>query len=75
MPRKATQTEKKNGKTKKDELRLVSKSAVKDLIATSGLRTSHELLERVDGWFRENMNKAIERCKANGRATVRPEDL
>ena len=63
-------------KEAKEAPRLVSKSTVKEVISAAGLRTSGELLEGIDQWFADGILKqAIVRCKANGRATVRLEDL
>jgi len=63
-------------KEKKEAPRLISKSVLKEMFSEAGLRTSGELIEGIDQWFADGVIKqAAARCKANGRATVRLEDL
>lgn len=54
---------------------LVVGSKVKDLVSKEGLRSSGDLTEALSKYIGDKLYKAIERAKANGRQTVRPEDL
>ena len=51
---------------------LVVKNAVKK---ATKLRTSGDFIKALDKFVEETMKKAEVRCKANGRATIRPCDL
>ena len=54
---------------------LVVGSKVKDVIRSSGVRAAGDLVDAVSSSVGGMLKKAIERCKANGRGTVRPQDL
>jgi histone H3/H4 len=54
---------------------LVVGSKVKDLISDKGLRSSGDLIEALSKHIETKLLRAIERAKANGRQTIRPEDL
>ena len=54
---------------------LVVGSKVKDLIKDSDLRTDGDLIEALSGKVEEMLKSAMQRCKENGRSTVRPCDL
>ena len=50
-------------------------SAVKDAIKKAGMMSSGDLPAAASAVLEESMKKAVARAKANGRKTVRPEDL
>lgn len=50
-------------------------SKVKDAIAKAGLRSAGDLPDAFNEMIAHKIEKAIARAKANGRATIRPEDL
>ena len=50
-------------------------SKVREVIKEAGLRSDGDLVEAVSNKVHDLLNKAIERCKANNRSTVRPSDL
>ena len=52
---------------------LVVKSAVRS--ALKGMRASGDFFKALDKHLSEELGKAIARAKANGRKTLRPEDL
>lgn len=54
---------------------LVVASKMKDVIRGAGVRAAGDLSEAVSASVAAMLKKAIERCKANGRGTVRPQDL
>ena len=54
---------------------LVVGSKVKDLIKESDLRTDGDLMEALSAKVAEILKAAMQRCKENGRSTVRPCDL
>lgn len=54
---------------------LAYQSRVKDYIKNKGLRSDGDLPDAVSRKIRQLLNRAAERAKANGRKTVRPEDL
>lgn len=54
---------------------LAVKSAVKDYIASKGMRTSGELFDGLDDLIRHHLDKAIERAKADKRETVQRRHL
>ena len=54
---------------------LVVGSKVKDFIKESDLRTDGDLLEALSDKVEEMLKSAMNRCKENGRSTVRPCDL
>jgi len=63
-------------KKSKEAPRLIVTSALKDLASEAELRVSGELVEGIHQWFADGVLKqAFARCKANGRATLRLEDL
>lgn len=54
--------------------RLVVESKVRELLP-EGIRLSSDALEGLDAVVREIINKAVQRCKANGRKTIIKEDF
>lgn len=54
--------------------RLVVESKVRELLP-EGIRLSSDALEGLDAVIKEIINKAIQRCKANGRKTIMKEDF
>jgi hypothetical protein len=50
-------------------------SKVKEVIREAGLRSDGELVQAVSDKVHDLLGAAIERCKSNGRSTVRPYDL
>lgn len=60
---------------KKSDVRLVVTSAVKDYIKEAGLRSEGGLEDAVSAKVAEMLDMAAERCKENGRQTIRPTDL
>jgi hypothetical protein len=54
---------------------LVVGSKVKELIKGQGVRMAGDLLDSLNGSVSALVKGAVARCKANGRGTVRPQDL
>ncbi len=54
---------------------LVVGSKVKDFIKDAELRSDGDLVEALSGKVEEILKCAMNRCKENGRSTVRPCDL
>lgn len=54
---------------------IVVQSKVKEYISGEEMRTSGELIDALNEKVNGLLDAAIARCKANGRATVKPEDL
>ncbi len=54
---------------------LVVGSKVKDVIRGAGVRAAGDLVDAVSAQVGNMLKTAIGRCKANGRGTVRPQDL
>ena len=54
---------------------LVVGSKVKDFIKEADLRSDGDLIESLSGRVEEILKSAMQRCKENGRSTVRPCDL
>ena len=50
-------------------------SKVKDLLKAQGMMSSGDLADAASKLLEEALKKASARAKANGRKTVRPEDL
>jgi len=50
-------------------------SKLKDLIKKSGMMSSGDLSDACSGMLEDAVKRAVARAKANGRKTVRPEDL
>jgi len=50
-------------------------SRIKDYIKAKGLRSDGDLDAAVNNMIAEKLDKAVQRCKDNGRQTVRPADL
>ena len=50
-------------------------SKVKDAIRKAGLRTSGDALEALNGEVSSVIKRAVDRCKSNGRQTIRPSDF
>lgn len=54
---------------------LVVGSKVKDFIKDAELRSDGDLIESLSAKVEEILKSAMQRCKENGRSTVRPCDL
>ena len=54
---------------------LVVGSKVKDFIKDGDLRSDGDLVESLSSKVEEILKSAMQRCKENGRSTVRPCDL
>lgn len=54
---------------------LAYQSRVKDFVKDKGLRCDGDLPEAAGEKLADLLDRAAERAKANGRKTVRPEDL
>jgi hypothetical protein len=54
---------------------LVVGSKVRAYISSKGMRTDGQLLDALNQKVYQLLDAAIERCKNNGRSTVRPVDL
>lgn len=54
---------------------LVVVSKVKDYIKAKGCQTAGDSIPALSEAVKELIDKAIERVKANGRQTVKPQDL
>ena len=54
---------------------LVVGSKVKDFIKDAELRSDGDLIDALSGRVEEILKIAMQRCKENGRSTVRPCDL
>jgi histone H3/H4 len=54
---------------------LVVGSKVKETIRAAGVRAAGDLVDAVSASVASTLKKAVERCKANNRGTVRPQDL
>ncbi|MBI3591141.1 MAG: hypothetical protein HY094_07205 [Candidatus Melainabacteria bacterium] len=54
---------------------LVVGSKVKDFIKESDLRSDGDLIDSLSDRVAEMLKTAMQRCKENGRSTVRPCDL
>ena len=50
-------------------------SRIKDYISSKGLRSGSDIDKAVTTVIAAKLDRAIDRCKANGRQTVRSEDL
>ncbi|MBK8264704.1 MAG: DUF1931 family protein [Nannocystis sp.] len=61
-------------KSKPREIVVVG-SKLKDVIKEAGLRSDGQLIEAVSNKVHDLLAAAVERCKSNGRSTVRPYDL
>lgn len=60
---------------KKGSPSLVVGSKVKEMIKSSGVRMAGDLLDALNATVGGHLKSAVARCKANGRGTVRPQDL
>ncbi len=54
---------------------VVIASKIKDVVKAAGLQSSGDLVDGVSAKVHDMLAAAIQRAKANGRATVRPYDL
>ncbi|MCS7132679.1 MAG: hypothetical protein N3F65_03595 [Nitrososphaeria archaeon] len=54
--------------------RIVVESKIRELLP-EGIRLSSDALEGLDVAVKELVNKAVQRCKANGRKTIIKEDF
>ena len=57
------------------DVNLVVGSKVKDMIRKGGLRAAGDLVPAASSAVEGMLKAAMGRCKANGRGTVRPQDL
>ena len=60
---------------KKGSPSLVVGSKVKEAVKAGGVRMAGDLLDALNASVGSHLKNAIARCKANGRGTVRPQDL
>lgn len=56
-------------------LRIMTASKVKQYFSEQGVRMDAKVMKSVAGEVFEMLYKAVERCHANNRKTVRPSDL
>ena len=63
------------GVAKKDTGLLIVQSKVRELIREKEKRTSDEFINALSEHVKQAVEKAIARATANGRSTLRPEDL
>jgi len=54
---------------------LVVGSKVKEAVKAAGCNTGGDFVEALSASVASQVTKAVERCKANGRKTVRAEDV
>ena len=54
---------------------LIVQSKVKDIIKKKNFQCSAEAVEAFSAQLEDNVNKAITRAKANGRKTVKAQDV
>jgi histone H3/H4 len=54
---------------------LVVQSKVKETISKADMNCSGDLSDALSAVVEKKLHRAVERAKANGRKTVRPEDL
>jgi hypothetical protein len=54
---------------------IVVGSKVKESVKAGGVRSAGDLVDALNDKVHELLGSAIARCKANGRGTVRPQDL
>ncbi len=62
-------------KSSKPKEIVVVGSKIKEVIKEAGLRSDGDLVQSVSDKVHEILAEAINRCKGNGRSTVRPYDL
>jgi histone H3/H4 len=72
MAAKKAKSAKKGGGAK---VNLVVGSKVKDTVRSAGVRSAGDLVDALNDKVLELLKGAVGRCKANGRGTVRPQDL
>jgi len=54
---------------------LIVQSKVRELIRAKEKRVSDEFIQALSAHVEHSVEKAIARCTANGRSTLRPEDI
>ncbi len=54
---------------------LIVQSKVRELIRSKEKRVSDEFIQALSAHVEQSVEKAIARCTANGRSTLRPEDI
>lgn len=54
---------------------LVVQSKIREFVKKQDLRLSADALDALNGAVESILKKASERCKANGRQTIRPPDF
>jgi hypothetical protein len=54
---------------------IVVGSKVKEAVRSAGVRSAGDLMDALNDKVHEVLAGAVARCKANGRGTVRPQDL
>lgn len=54
---------------------MVVASKVKEMVRGAGVRAAGDLVDAVNAAVGNLLKSAVGRCKANGRGTVRPQDL
>lgn len=70
----ATKKKKSGGGSKGGEVFVVG-SKVKDAIRKAGLRTAGDALDALNTEVGAVIKRAVERCKSNGRQTIRSSDF
>ena len=73
--RKKKKAKKSTSRKKAAALNVVVGSKVKEAVKGSGYRCSGDLVEALNEKVLGMLDAAAERCAANGRGTVRPQDL
>jgi hypothetical protein len=63
------------GVEKKDSGLLIVQSKVREIIRGREKRASDEFISALSQHVAASIDKAIARCSANGRSTLRPEDI
>ena len=71
----AARKKKKARSKKAPAANLVVGSKVKEAVKASGYRCSGDLVDAVNACVHDLIAKAVDRCGANNRGTVRPQDL
>jgi len=71
----AARKKKKKARSKAPALNLVVGSKVKEAVKASGYRCAGDLVEALNANIHATLARAVDRCGANNRGTVRPQDL
>lgn len=60
---------------KSSAVQVVLASRIRELARQNKVRVSGDFVDAANGAVVAMVKKAVERCKANGRQTVRPQDI